>query len=103
MMLFAHKCAGHFGFQRDMRAIDSLWEPGSEDNCNVRALLDSTAEVVQRARVYACWWHLWRADVRAGWVAFGRYKVRGSLRLSTRVAWKAAKYMQGRGVAQIRR
>ena len=68
-------CAGRFGFQRDMRAISSLWEPESEDNLNVRALLDSTAEVVDRAKIYARWWRLWRADVRAGWVAFGRYKV----------------------------
>ena len=58
-----------------MRAIASLWEPESEDNLNVRALLDSTAEVVDRAKIYARWWRLWRADVRAGWVAFGRYKV----------------------------
>ena len=61
-----------------MHAIGSLWEPDSEDNRNVRALLDSTLEVVQRAQIYARWWRLWRADVRAGWVAFGRYKVRGS-------------------------
>ena len=66
--------AGRFGFQRDMRAISSLWEPESEDNLNVRALLESTAEVVDRAKIYARWWRLWRADVRAGWVAFGRYK-----------------------------
>ena len=58
-----------------MRAISSLWEPESEDNLNVRALLDSTAEVVDRAKIYARWWRLWRADVRAGWIAFGRYKV----------------------------
>ena len=69
-------CAGRFGFQRDMRAISSLWQPESEDNLNVRALLDSTAEVVDRAKIYARWWRLWRADVRSGWVAFGRYKAR---------------------------
>ena len=62
-----------------MHAISSLWQPESEDNLNVRALLDSTAEVVDRAKIYARWWRLWRADVRAGWVAFGRYKVRHSL------------------------
>ena len=67
-----------------MHAIGSLWEPGLEDNCSVRALLDSTAEVVQRARVYARWWRLWRADVRAGWVAFGRYKVCGNSSRSSR-------------------
>lgn len=60
-----------------MHAIGSLWQPDSEDNRNVRALLDSTLEVVQRAQIYARWWRLWRTDVRAGWVAFGRYKVRG--------------------------
>ncbi len=58
-----------------MHAISSLWQPDSEDNLNVRALLDSTGEVVDRAKIYARWWRLWRADVRAGWVAFGRYKV----------------------------
>lgn len=42
----------------------------------VRALLDSTAEVVDRLKIYAKWWRLWRPDVRAGWAAFGRYKVR---------------------------
>ncbi len=59
-----------------MHAISSLWQPDSEHNLNVRALLDSTAEVVDRAKIYARWWRLWRSDVRAGWVAFGRYKVR---------------------------
>ena len=67
--------AGLFGFTMDMHAISSLYEPGSEDNLNVRSLLDSTAEICNRGRLYARWWRLWRADVRAGWVAFGRFKV----------------------------
>ena len=87
--------AGHFGFQRDMHAISSLWEAGSEDSCNVRALLDSTLEVVQRAKIYARWWRLWRADVRAGWVAFGRYKVRGS-------GWRSSRQNLCRALKQPR-
>lgn len=67
--------AGRFGFDMDMRGVSGLWEPDTEDNLNVRSLLDSAAEVVDRAKIYARWWRLWRADVRAGWVAFGRYKV----------------------------
>ena len=36
-----------------MHAIGSLWQPDSEDNRNVRALLDSTLEVVA-ARADLC-------------------------------------------------
>ena len=67
--------AGLFGFNMDMHALSSLYEPGSEDNLNVRSLLDSTAEICDRGRLYARWWRLWRADARAGWAAFGRFKV----------------------------
>ena len=66
--------AGRFGFQKDMGAIASLWRPESEANHNVRALLESTEEVVARTKTFMRWWQLWRPDVVAGWVTLGRFK-----------------------------
>jgi hypothetical protein len=63
----------------DMHALSSLHEPGLEDSLNVHSLLHSTTEVCDRGRLYARWWRLWRADVRAGWAAFGRFKVGDTL------------------------
>ncbi|CAK0744791.1 hypothetical protein CVIRNUC_001574 [Coccomyxa viridis] len=65
---------GRFGFQKDMGAIASLWRPESEANHNVRALLESTEEVVARTKTFMRWWQLWRPDVVAGWVTLGRFK-----------------------------
>ena len=69
-----HPAAGRFGFQKDMNAIASLWRPESEANHNVRALLESTEEVVARTKTFCRWWQLWRPDVRIGWVTLGRFK-----------------------------
>lgn len=74
--------AGRFGFQKDMGAIASLGRPESEANYNVRALLESTEEVVARTKTFMRWWQLHRADVRAGWTTLGRFKVRLSLDMS---------------------
>ena len=67
--------AGRFGFQADMMAIASLWQPASEANHNVRALLASTEEVVARTKTFCRWWQLWRPEARAGWTTLGRFKV----------------------------
>ncbi len=68
--------AGRFGFQKDMNAINSLWHPASEANYNVRALLGSTEEVVERTKTFCRWFQLWRAEARHGWTILGRFKVR---------------------------
>ena len=58
-----------------MNAINSLWQPASEANYNVRALLGSTEEVVARTKTFCRWWQLWRPEARAGWTTLGRFKV----------------------------
>ena len=72
---FEALAAGRYGFQADMKAIASLWQPGSEANHNVRALLASTEEVVARTKTFCRWWQLWRPEARAGWTTLGRFKV----------------------------
>ncbi len=59
-----------------MNAINSLWHPASEANHNVRALLGSTEEVVERTKTFCRWFQLWRAEARHGWTILGRFKVR---------------------------
>ena len=81
--LTGHFATGRFGFQKDMGAIASLWRPESEANHNVRALLESTEEVVARTKTFMRWWQLWRPDVVAGWVTLGRFKARSPLCCST--------------------
>ena len=59
-----------------MNAINSLWHPASEANHNVRALLGSTEEVVERTKTFCRWFQLWRAEARHGWTILGRFKAR---------------------------
>ena len=82
--MMVHCGAGRFGFQKDMGAIASLWRPQSEAGHNVRALLESTEEVVARTKTFMRWWQLWRPDVLAGWVTLGRFKARPLLCCSLR-------------------
>lgn len=58
-----------------MNALKSLKQPNAEENQNVQSLLDSTAEIENRYKIIWRWWRVWRADVRAGWVVLGRFKV----------------------------
>ena len=74
--LKGQSAAGRFGFQKDMNAIASLYNPASEANHNVRALLGSTEEVVERTKTFCRWFQLWRAEARHGWTILGRFKVR---------------------------
>ncbi len=67
--------AGRFGFQKEMNALKSLKMPNAEENHNVQALLNSTQEIEDRYKIFWRWWRVWRADVRAGWVVLGRFKV----------------------------
>ena len=58
-----------------MNALKSLKMPNAEENHNVQALLNSTQEIEDRYKIFWRWWRVWRADVRAGWVVLGRFKV----------------------------
>ena len=41
----------------------------------MQSLLDATQEIENRYKIFWRWWRVWRADVRAGWVGLGRFKV----------------------------
>ena len=68
--------SGQFGFQKEMHALDSLLDGDTAGHGeNVAALLHCTHEVENRVKEIYRWWKLWRADVRAGWALFARFRV----------------------------
>ena len=73
--LISARCAGRFGFQREMNALSTLKSgEDTEDGTNVTALLHSTHEIERRLQEVNRWFRLWKRDVREAWVTLGRFK-----------------------------
>ena len=75
-------CAGQFGFQKDMHALDSLSDPSHRDEgglSDVDVLLGATQEIEHRMQGPQRAWQIWRKDLWSGAYLLKRYNVRTHL------------------------